>query len=113
MNTSDVIVSVAQVAMGGTIVQGVVALIRRRSELRQLDRNTDSVVVETAEHLVGVLRAELDDAKTEIRQLKTDYAAERADLQRQVTTLGERVSKLNADLVVAKAEIVRLGGNSQ
>lgn len=108
MKTSDVLVSVAQVAAGGTIVQGVVALIRRRSELRQLDRNTDSVVVETAEHLVVVLRAELDDAKAEIKQMKE----ERADMQRQVQALGERVSKLSADLVVAKAEIVRLGGNS-
>lgn len=106
MKTNDVIVSIAQVAAGGTIVQGFVALIRRRSELRQLDRTTDSVVVETAEHLVAVLRTELDDGKAENKQLKADLA----DMQRQVTTLGERVSKLSADLVVAKSEIMRLGG---
>jgi chromosome segregation ATPase len=104
MKTSDVIISVAQVAMGGTIVQGFVALIRRRSELRQLDRNTDSVVVETAEHLVGVLRSELDQALAENRQLKADLA----DMQRQVQALGARISKLGADLVVAQAEIARL-----
>lgn len=109
MKTSDVLVSIAQVAAGGTIVQGFVALIRRRSELRQLDRNTDSVVVETAEHLVGVLRVELDATKAENKQLKADLA----DTRRQVTWLGEQMSALRADLVVAKAEIVRLGGNSQ
>lgn len=109
MKTSDVLVSIAQVAVGGGIVQAVLAFTRRRPELRQLDSTTDSVVVETAQGLVVELRTELKEAKAENRQLKADLA----DMQRQVTTLGERVSKLSADLVVAKAEIVRLGGHSQ
>jgi chromosome segregation ATPase len=109
---SDVIVSVLQVAAGGTIVQGILAFFRRRSELRQLDTQSDNVIVGTAEHLVTLLRTELDDAKEEIKQLKKDHEAERADFQRQITRLGEQVSKVTAELVVAKAEINRLqGGN--
>jgi peptidoglycan hydrolase CwlO-like protein len=108
VHTSDVIVSIAQVAAGGTIVQGVLAFFRRRSELRQLDTASDNVIVGTAEHVVVLLRDELDDAKDEIKQLKKDHAAEKADFQRQITRLGEQVSKVTADLVVARAEIDRL-----
>jgi len=108
VRTSDVIVSIAQVAAGGTIVQGILAVFRRRSELRQLDTATDDVIVGTAEHVVMLLRAELDDAKDEIKQLKKAHTAERADMQRQVTRLGEQVSKVTADLVIARAEIHRL-----
>lgn len=108
VHTSDVVVSIAQVAAGGTIVQGILAFFRRRTELRQLDSQSDNVIVGTAEHVVVLLRTELDDAKDEITQLKKDHAAERADMQRQIARLGEQVSKVTADLVVARAEIHRL-----
>lgn len=108
IHTSDVIVSIAQVAAGGTIVQGVLAFFRRRSELRQLDTASDNVIVGSAEHVVVLLRTELDDAKAEIKQLKKDHTAEIADFQRQITRLGEQVSKVTAENAVMKAEISRL-----
>lgn len=108
VHTSDVIVSIAQVAAGGTIVQGFLAFFRRRTELRQLDTQSDNVIVGTAEHLVTLLSTELDDTKAEMAQLKKDHAAERTDMQRQITRLGEQVSKVNADLAIARAEINRL-----
>lgn len=108
VHTSDVIVSIAQVAAGGTIVQGLLAFFRRRTELRQLDTQSDNVIVGTAEHVITLLRTELDDAKDEIKQLKTDHAAERADMQRQLTRLGEDISRVRAENVVMKAEIERL-----
>lgn len=108
VHTSDVIVSIAQVAAGGTIVQGVLAFFRRRSELRQLDTASDNVIVGTAEHVITLLRTELDDAKDEIKQLKKDQQIERADFQRQITRLGEDVSKVRAENAVMKAEIERL-----
>ncbi|GAA3027166.1 hypothetical protein [Streptosporangium longisporum] len=104
MNWGEVAVSIAQVAAGGTIVQAVISLTRRRSELRQLDRGTDSVAVETADRIVSMLRAELEIAKSENATLK----AELADHQRQILALVERVSELRADLAMAKAEIQRL-----
>jgi chromosome segregation ATPase len=97
-------VAVAQVAAGGTIVQGIVALVRRRSELRQLDRSSDSVAVETADHVVNLLRTELGDAKAENAALKTNLA----DQQRQIQALAEQVSTLRVELAIARAEISRL-----
>jgi hypothetical protein len=108
VHTSDVIVSIAQVAAGGTIVQGLLAFFRRRTELRQLDTASDNVIVGTAEHLVTLLRTELDDARSEIKQLKTDHASERADMHRQLSRLGDQVSTVRAENVVMKAEIERL-----
>ena len=108
IHASDIFVSIAQVAAGGGLVQGVMAFVRRRSELRQLDTSSDNVIVGTAEHVINLLRTELDDAKTEIKQLKTDHTAERADMQRQIARLGEDVSKVRAENVVMRAEIERL-----
>ncbi|WP_375119153.1 hypothetical protein [Nonomuraea sp. MTCD27] len=104
MTWGEVLVSVAQVAAGGTIVQAIVALTKRRSELKQLDRGSDSVAVETADHVVALLRTELTDAKAENKELK----AELGDQQRQIQALAEQVSALRAELAIARAEIARL-----
>lgn len=104
MKTADVIVSIAQVAAGGTIVQAMVAVMRRRSELRQLDRQSESVAVGTADQVVTMLRRELVDAKQDVAELKQ----ERANLLRQVESLGQQVSSVSADLAVARADLARL-----
>jgi hypothetical protein len=109
--TSSIVVSIAQVAAGGTIVQGVMAFIRRRSELRQLDSQSDNVMIGTAEHLVIMLRTELTTTKTDMEKERADYRAERDDTLRQIMQLGDRVSKLQAENVVMRAEIARLQGN--
>lgn len=108
MNWSDIAVSVAQVAAGGGIVQAILAFTKRRSELRQLDRDSDSVAVETADHVIQMLRTELDDAKEEIVEIKKGCEEERRDLQGQIRVLGDRVASLSADLTIARAEIGRL-----
>lgn len=104
MTWSQVLVSVAQVAIGGGIVQAILALTRRRSELRQLDRGSDSVAVETADRLVAMLHTELQGTKAENKEFK----ATQADQQRQILALAEQVSTLRTELAVAKAEIHRL-----
>ncbi|MBB2914847.1 putative RNase H-like nuclease (RuvC/YqgF family) [Streptosporangium becharense] len=106
MNWTAVLVAIAQVAVGGGIVQAVIAFTRRRAELRQLDRQSDSVAVEAASSVVGMLRTELDATKAENKELRSAVA----DQQRQIQALAEQVSTLRADLAVAKAEIVRLQG---
>lgn len=104
MSLVNVAVAVAQVFLGGSLVQLVLALTRRRSELRQLDRQSDSIVIEGAEHVVQMLRAEVARAEEKITQLQV----ERNDLVRQIKLLGDQVSQQGADLAVARAEIARL-----
>ncbi|MBW8484883.1 hypothetical protein [Actinomadura parmotrematis] len=104
MTTSDIVVSIAQLAAGGTIVQALVAVMRRRGELRQLDRQTESVAVSTADQLVTMLRRELMDAKAEVSGLRQD----RSSLAEQVERLSRQVSEINADLAEARAVSSRL-----
>jgi non-homologous end joining protein Ku len=124
---TDVAVAVAQVAAGGGIVQAILALTRRRSELRRLDRDTDSVAVETADQVMGILRRELLAAKDEllaarqamdqlqaghaqaIAQQKATQTTERREHQRQIQGLVEQVSDLRDELRTAKAQINRMG----
>ncbi|GIH95451.1 hypothetical protein Psi01_60810 [Planobispora siamensis] len=108
MELSEILIAIAQVAVGGGIVQGALAWSRRRSELRQLDRQTDSVAVGAADTVVTMLRTELQDAKVAAEETSKRNAAEQADLRRQIQHLGEEVSRLRADLVIARAEIARL-----
>lgn len=126
MTWSEAAVTVAQVAAGGGIVQAILALTRRRAELRRLDRDTDSVAVETADQVMGILRRELVAAKDEltaareamdrmraahaqeIAQLHAEHEAERRDHQRQIQGLAEQVSDLRVELRAAKGEIERL-----
>jgi septal ring factor EnvC (AmiA/AmiB activator) len=103
-DAGQVLVSIAQVAAGGSIVQGFLALARRRTELRQLDRQVDSVAVETADRLVSMQRAELETREKQIAELTQS----REDLRRQLAVLAERVSSVQADLIVSQTEINRL-----
>lgn len=100
---AQVLISIAQVALGGGLVQAVMAFSRRR-QLRQLDRQTDSVAVGTANDVVTMLRTELNVAKEEIADLRK----ERADQQRQILALAEELSSLRVELAVAKADMNRL-----
>lgn len=103
---TDVVVSIAQVAAGGTIVQAMVALFRRRSELRQLDRQTESVAVDTADQVVTMLRTELVDAKAEIARLKH----ERDEMERHADALGRQVRTARDELAAVQADLSRLRG---
>jgi predicted RNase H-like nuclease (RuvC/YqgF family) len=100
---TEILISIAQVAAGGGVVQAIMAWSRRR-QLRQMDRETDSVAVRTANEVVGTLRTELADAKAENAVLKQTLA----DQQRQIQGLAEQVSTLRVDLAIARAEISRL-----
>lgn len=105
----DVAVNIATVATGGSVVQGVMMLLRRRGELRQLDTQSDQLAVETAGQLVAMLRGELAEKKTEIRELRTDRDTWRA----QAAELAEAVARLRAELAVKDAELARLAGGQR
>jgi galactose-1-phosphate uridylyltransferase len=112
IDTTTVFVSIAQVAAGGTIVQALLAVTRRRN-LRELDSN--STAGDAVDQVVGMLRTELRDAKAEITDLhkqaaaeRVSHAVERDDAQHQRVWLEEQISRLSAELVIAKAENIRL-----
>lgn len=111
-NATQIVTAIAQVAAGGTIVQGVMALVRRRGELRQLDNQTDSVAVGTAEHVVKMVREELDKTKKELEKKEEDGARERRLFERQIAILSNEVADLRTDNAMMKAELARLRGST-
>lgn len=111
-DVTQVVTAIAQVAAGGTIVQGIMALVRRRGELRQLDNQNDSVAVGTAEHVIKLVRDELDGTKKELELEKKARQEERDQFQRQIQLLSEKVARLSTDNAIMKAELARLRGQT-
>ncbi|WP_067483026.1 hypothetical protein [Actinomadura hibisca] len=75
MTSGDALVAIAQIVAGGGLVQAVVAVLRRRGELRQLDRQSESLAVNTADQLLIMLRRELTESRQEVAGLRQDRAA--------------------------------------
>lgn len=111
-SSTQIITSIAQVAAGGTIVQAIMAVVRRRGELRQLDNQNDSVAVGTAEHVVNLVRSEMDKAKKELSEKERQWEREKLTFQRQIELLSSEVAQLRTDNSVMKAELARLRNNS-
>lgn len=105
---TSVLVSIAQVAAGGTIVQGLLALARRRSELKNLDKQTDSVAVATANSMIITLREELTRREQAADAAEKRRDTEREETRRQIAALRDEVETLRGQLVAAQAELYRL-----
>lgn len=124
--TSDVvrfILQVAAVFAGGGSVQGLIFLLRRRGELRQLDTGSDATALNAANAYIVTLQAgdktlreELDAAKAELRS-----ADRRADIEREssaqalenatreISRAVAELSRVKADLIVAQSQVAELG----
>lgn len=119
MTGQEIVVAIAQVAAGGTIVQGLVAFMRRRSELRKIDRESESVAVETADRVLVMLRTELETARADRIRVEKESAEQRAAAQQerrqlrdQIAHLTAEVSRLSGELATARREIARMRGDS-
>lgn len=98
------LLDVAKVAVGGSLAQAVVTLLRRRSEVRQLDRETDSVAVETMESVIVRLHSELDHTKADFVQVNEECCRKDA----QVRRLSDRVVKAETENSTLRAEVAML-----
>ncbi|MGH8906097.1 MAG: hypothetical protein ACRD0K_06205 [Egibacteraceae bacterium] len=108
---SDFLSRVAPVFIGGGAVQAVLALSKRRGESRQLDRQTDSVAVESTERAIRVVNQQLDRAMQQIEERDTDLAERAQQVKRladQKARLRTQVLNLQADLALARSRIAEL-----
>jgi chromosome segregation ATPase len=99
------------IAIGGGSVQLVIFLLRRRSELRKLDSESESTLLDSANVYIGTLlsgekalREEIATLKTELRVLKETWAQDRAEMRREWDS--ERVANIDA-LEAANREVSR------
>jgi len=98
------LLDVAKVAVGGSLAQAIVTLLRRRSEVRQLDRETDSVAVETMEAVIVRLRSELEQVEGSLAEVQDECRRKDA----QVRRLSDRVVKAETENSTLRAEVVML-----
>jgi hypothetical protein len=86
MSAAAFALQVVALVTGAGIIQLILALLRRRAELRKIDADTDSVALNSANIYIGtlqageaVLRGEVSALKTELRVMKEDRANEKLE----------------------------------
>jgi chromosome segregation ATPase len=127
------VLQIAAIAIGGGSVQLTIFLLRRRSELRRLDAESDATLLDSANDYIAVLHAgdkalrdEIAALKTEIRVLKEEWTRERATMRtewdverlantealeasnREVSRFRLELARVQADLMGAQAQIDEL-----
>lgn len=123
MDTTTVLVSIAQVALGGGLVQLAVraggAFSRRISKpgQRQTNVTTDSTSVETADAVLVMVRGELQRLREQQATEKKAWDAERITSTESLENAAREVQRAHAelartknDLAVAQAQISQRDG---
>lgn len=118
-SAAQIVMSTVAVILGGGTVQLVIAIIRKRSELGNIDAQSDEIQAKIAERLRDSLaeQAERQEARAlalEVRidELREELVRERAECDRRILAevessgrLVREVAKLRTDLAVARRQI--------
>ncbi|HEX8761684.1 MAG TPA: hypothetical protein VF734_17315 [Pseudonocardiaceae bacterium] len=121
-DTLRFILQVAAIATGGGFVQLLIFILKRRSELRNLDATSDSTALPSANSYSATLpggekavREELDKKHAHLESLQKQWDIEQAKLtdalnnqRREVERLAADLARCRADLAVADARIAEL-----
>ena len=116
------ILQVAAIATGGGFIQLLIFILKRRSELRNLDATSGSAALTSANSYIATLqrgenamRNELDKTRARIESMQKQWDSERAALtdalhneRRQVARLATDLARYQTDLAVADARIAEL-----
>ncbi len=121
-DTLRFILQVAAIATGGGFIQLLIFVLKRRSELRNLDATSGSAALASANSYITTLqtgentmRGQLDKMHADVRMMQKQWDVERAALtdaldneRRQVARLAGDLARYRADLAVADARIAEL-----
>jgi septal ring factor EnvC (AmiA/AmiB activator) len=112
MLTTKFLLQVLAVAVGGGTVQLLIFLLKRRTELRALDRTSEASLLSASITDGQTLRAEIAELKEEVRQIRAerDQARESAAAQletahRENRRLTYEIATLRTDLDIATRQI--------
>lgn len=110
--TLRLVLQIIAVFVGGSAVQLLIFLIRRRAEVRQLDTSSDVSLLGAAQSQIKQyveveekLRATLADREARYAELENRLVAERAAHARALTEAEQTNSQLSADLARARSEL--------
>lgn len=109
------ILQVAAVFLGGGSVQLTIALLKRRSEIKELDAKADAVGLEAANNFITRLQLDAEQLRQQIVNLRADQVRDIEEMTRRLTASQERevrlqreVAMLRTDLEIARRQIEQL-----
>lgn len=94
------------IMVGGGTVQLAIQLLRRRSELRKINTESDSVVVAAANNQVVRLEAELQRVSHDCAQVRTDLDNERSRRVADIAEMQRRNTQALADAQERSNEVI-------
>ena len=97
-STTQLILQIVGVAVGGTLVQLIIFLIKKRSELRGINTASDSAVVTTSNLLMDRLAAAEVAGRAEIDRLNRLLTNERQGFTRAINSCRGEIGRLGADV---------------
>ena len=114
-DTLHLILQIIGVFVGGSAVQLLIFLLKRRAEVRQLDTSSDVSLLGAAQAQVTglrdaetVLRKVIDDKDARIGALERRLADEQTEHARAMDETEQTVSRLSAELARARSELSTL-----
>jgi SMC interacting uncharacterized protein involved in chromosome segregation len=99
----QIVTSIASVTIGGSIVQALLAVSRRRSDMRKVDTGSDSIAIHNANDVVVMMRQEMERKEMEASNRIKQLESEKVGHEREITRLANQVSELKADLAVERS----------
>jgi hypothetical protein len=104
-STTQLILQIVGVAIGGTLVQLIIFLIKKRSELRGINTASDSAVVTTSNMLMDRLAAAEVAGRAEIDRLNRLLTNERQGFTRAINSCRGEIGRLGADVARLRTEL--------
>ena len=103
-STTQLVLQIIGVAVGGTLVQLIIFLIKKRSELRGINTASDSAVVTTSNLLMDRLAAAEVAGRAEIDRLNRLLTNERQGFTRAINSCRGEIGRLGADVARLRTE---------
>jgi hypothetical protein len=97
-STTQLILQIVGVAVGGTLVQLIIFLIKKRADLRGINTASDSAVVTTSNLLMDRLAAAEVAGRAEIDRLNRLLTNERQGFTRAINSCRGEIGRLGADV---------------
>jgi len=104
-STTQLILQIVGVAVGGTLVQLIIFLIKKRSELRGINTASDSAVVTTSNLLMDRLAAAEAKGREEIDRLNRLLGTEQQNFTRAINSCRSEINRLGAEVARLRTEL--------
>lgn len=106
---------VAAVFLGGSSVQLIVFLVRRRAEIRELDTKADAVALEASNNPITRLQLDAEQLRQQIQGMRTDHLREIEEMTRRLglatdegVRLQREVASLRTEIAIAQRQLDQL-----